>query len=97
MSNRMTDEMFAAYETDDAAGMLLMESTSEKDNAIVELWGWMQNERAKVDELEARIEVANKLPKKWRWRCGNKKTSTNHLRMDDADELESALEQGDSG
>ena len=52
---------------------------------------------AKVDELEARIEVANKLPKKWRWRCGNKKTSTNQLRMDDADELEAALELRDNG
>ena len=57
MSDRMTDEMFAAYEIDDEAGMLLMDLESEKDKQIVEMWGWMQNERAKVDELEAKIDM----------------------------------------
>ena len=59
MSNtqRMSDEDFEAYETDDACGMLLMESVADKDNTIVELWGWMQAERAKVERVEAHAEL----------------------------------------
>ena len=55
MSNtqRMSDEDFEAYETDDACGMLLMESVADKDNTIVELWGWMQAERAAVERVES--------------------------------------------
>ena len=69
-----------------------LETSSEWKDAIACIAG-LEDE---LEQLEARIEAAEKLPKKWRWRCGNKKTSTNHLRMDDADELESALEQGDA-
>ena len=58
MIERMTAEDFTAYEICDTDGMLLMESDTPKDTTIIELWGWIQAERAKVEELEARIEAA---------------------------------------
>ena len=99
MSDRMTDEIFAAYETDDAAGMLLMESELEKDNTIVELWAWMQAEREIVEGRDTRLAelkaLINTLECYGIW-CGK-----SHIGKDTglcgACELQAALEQGDGG
>ena len=56
MIKRMSDEDFAAYETDAAAGMLLMDDWSGNLQMVTDLWGWMQAERAKVKELERRTQ-----------------------------------------
>ena len=42
---------------------------------------------------KSRLDAIAKLTDKWRKQCGNKKTSTNRLKMDCADDLEAALKQ----
>lgn len=60
---RMSDKQFSNWQVSDEAGELLLADDGHKDQMLVELWGWMQAERAEVERLRELLTEASQ----WNW------------------------------